>query len=177
MNRNELVVLTVEKQKAAFRTFSPKKRKQLWVDKFKQIKSLNFSEEEINHLKTFEKLLNKYDFSKELSEEQLLFLNSWFEEGKLNFKWTPYFLVSGFGMLNVDAVKDKSEFQFSSRVIDVETDPDDGLGGGGTDNCDCRWDITCQLAQLGDCSDNSCEDTTFGCGWLGMQSCTGDCTG
>ncbi len=101
MNRNELVKLSTGKQKAAFRTFTSKKRKQLWFNKFNQIKSLNFSIEERNHLKIFEKFLKKYNFSKELTKKQEEFLNSWFEKGKLNFGWKNYFLVSGFVMLLV----------------------------------------------------------------------------
>lgn len=176
MNRNELVVLSSRKQRVAFRTFTPEKRKQLWIDKFKQIKSLNFSKDEFDHLKIIEKFLNKYDFSKELTEDQELFLNSWFEEGKLNFKWTSYFLVSAFSKLNNNAVLNKIEFQEEFPTLlastDYEEEVDDGSGGGYTDDCDCRWDLTCELSGLGKCSDNGCEDTIFGCGWLGMQSCT-----
>ncbi|MCF6167348.1 bacteriocin fulvocin C-related protein [Lutibacter sp.] len=178
MNRSELAILSSGKQRAAFRTFTPQKRKQLWLDKFKQIKSLNFSKKEVNHLKIMEEFLKKYDFSKELTKKQEEYLTSWFEEGKLNFKWTPYFLISGFAKLNEDAVLSKKEFKSKFPEVsmrdDLTTPPDEG--GGDIDYCDCRWDITCQLAGLGDCSNTSCEGTTFGCGWLGMQSCTSDCS-
>lgn len=179
MNRNQLVVLSSGKQRAAFRTFTPEKRKQLWVDKFKQIKSLNFSKDELDHLKIIEKFLNKYDFSKELTYDQELFLNSWFEEGKLNFGWTPYFLVSAFAMLNEDAVLNKKEFlnKFPTQLSrEYPEETDDGSGASITDECDCRWDLTCELAGMGKCSNDSCEDTSFGCGWLLMQSCTNDCS-
>ena len=155
MNRSELVILSSGKQRAAFRTFTPQKRKQLWLDKFKQIESLNFSKEELNHLKIMGKFLNDYDFSNELTKKQEEFLNSWFEEGKLNFEWTPYFLISGFAKLNENAVLNKKEFQNKFPAInmrdDLTTPPDEG-GGYSEDSCDCRWDITCQLSGLGDCS-------------------------
>jgi len=179
MNRNELVILSDGKQRAAFRTFSPEKRKQLWTDKLKQIKSLNFSKEEINHLKIIENFINKYDFSEEITVDQEKYFMAWFEKGKLDFGWTPYFLVSGFAMLNEDAVLNKKEFKdkFSkllSREYPEETD--DGSGVSTSGECDCRWDLTCELAGLGKCSNTSCEDTYFGCGWLLMQSCTNDCS-
>ncbi len=175
MNRSELVTLSSGKQKAAFRTFTPEKRKQLWFAKFNQIKSLNFSKEELNHLKIFEKFLKKYDFSNELTKKQEEFLNSWFEKGKLNFEWTPYFLVSGFAMLNEDAVLSKKEFKKAHPEISLKFDP--SPIGPDSGDCDCRWDITCQLAQLGECSDTACEEVPFSCGWLTMQTCTGDCSG
>ncbi|MGV8945064.1 MAG: bacteriocin fulvocin C-related protein [Lutibacter sp.] len=182
MDRIELSKLSNGKQRAAFRTFTPEKRKELWISKLKQIKSLDFSTNEVNHLKFIEKFINKYDFSKEMTIEQEKLFNDWFEEGRLKYGWTPYFLVSGFAILNEDAVLNKNDFQnefpiISTRGIEDE-DEDDGTGGGGsTDDCDCNWDITCQLSGLGDCSDNGCRDTTLGCGWLGMQNCTNDCSG
>ena len=182
MNRNELSILSTGKQKAAFRTFTSEKRKQLWDDKFNQIKSLSFSKAELSHLKIFNKFLKKYDFSKELTKQQEQFLNDWFEEGKLNFNWTPYFLISGFAMLNEDAVLNKKEFQnkfpslYSMRVDDGLSEPGVGNGDGGTGDCDCRWDISCQLAHMGSCSDDKCKDTSLGCGFMLMQSCTGDCS-
>ena len=170
MNRNELATLSSEEQKAAFRTFSPEKRKQLWLNKLNQIKSLNFSNEEMQHLNTFEIFLNKYDFSKELTNEQEKFLNSWFEEGRLKYNWTSYFLVSGFAKLNEDAVKTKKEFYSNFPNLKARIEGESG-------SCDCKWDITCQLSGLGECSDPECRETRAGCGWLTMQACDGDCSG
>ncbi len=74
-------------------------------------------------------------------------------------------------MLNEDAVLSKKEFKKDYPEIALREE--EFFSG----DCDCRWDITCQISGLGDCSDDSCEDTTFGCGWLFSQSCTGDCSG
>ena len=92
MNRNELGKLSFPKQKAAFRTFIPQKRKQLWIDKFDEIKLLNFSKEELNHLKKFESFLITYSFSKELSKKQEIFLNNWFNDGKKRLQLDTIFL-------------------------------------------------------------------------------------
>jgi hypothetical protein len=150
MGRKDLATLNYSKQKAAFRTFSPDKRKQLWQNKFKQIKSLHFSKEELNHLKIFDNFLKEYDFANELTNKQEQFLNSWFEKEKVDYNWTPYFLISGFARLNENAVLNKQEFQkkfptLSARGDYIEED-DNFIGGGSTDDCDCRWDITCQLS-------------------------------
>jgi hypothetical protein len=176
LSRNELVLLTSEKQKAAFRTFTPEKRKQLWTDKLKQIKSLNFSKKELNHLKKIEIFLTQYDFSNELSRQEEIYLKSWFEEGQQKFNWNIYFLVSGFASLD-NAVLSKTEFQkeFSKEFTTLSSNLNEFEGQ--EDSCDCRWDITCQLAGLGDCSDGGCEDSAFGCGFMFMQSCTNDCSG
>lgn len=179
MDRIELSKLSNDKQRAAFRTFTPEKRKQLWIAKLKQIKTLNFTDNELNHLKFIEKFISKYDFSKEMTTEQENLFNNWFEEGKLKFGWTPYFLVSGFAVLNDDAVLTKKEFQNNYPKLlarDYEEVVDDGSGGIVND-CDCRWDLSCQLSGLGDCTDKGCESTTLGCGALLMQSCTNDCSG
>ena len=62
-------------------------------------------------------------------------------------------------------------------LLTEESGEDGGTGSnGGSGSCDCRWDITCQLANLGSCSNTDCTDTTLGCGWLFMQSCTNDCS-
>jgi hypothetical protein len=177
LSRIELVKLSSEKQRAAFRTYLPKKRKELWHNKITQIKSLEFSKKEMKHLAIIEQFINDYNFSKELTYNQVQFLNSWFEKGKQDYNWSDYFLVSGFSNLT-DAILTKVEFQkkYLNKIKESSNRVDDGIQPISGNSCDCRWDITCQLSGLGDCSNPHCDDTTLGCGWLIMQSCTGDCS-
>lgn len=71
IDRPTLVELSLEKQKAAFRTFTLEKRKQLWLEKYDQITTLYFSKQKLIHLKKFNTFLNSYDFSKELTQVQI----------------------------------------------------------------------------------------------------------
>lgn len=172
LDRNELSHLSLSKQKAAFRTFNPKKRQQLWLSKLNQVKSIVNSKNEIEHLKKIERFIMQHNFLKELSKSQAIFLSSWFKEGQNKYSWNFYFLVSGFVELNNDATFSKEEFE--SKFKNYKARPaglDSGISG-----CDCRWDLSCELANLGSCS-GTCESTTLGCGWFLMQSCTGDCSG
>ncbi len=100
----------MSKQKAAFRTFDSQKRKTLWLNKFSQIKKLNLSTVEIQHLEEMEQFISNFDFSKEINENQKKYFFSWFDKGKSNFGWSDYFLISGFMMLD-DAVLTESEFK------------------------------------------------------------------
>jgi len=175
IKRKDFIKLSEAKQKSAFRTFKPYKRKQLWIEKVIQIKSLDLTNDEIKHLLIIEEFIKKYDFSKEISAKEDIFLKSWFNEGKERYNWTVYFLLTGFTNLD-NAVKTKEQFKNTyakknSSIVNKIVDSPIS-----TDGCDCRWNITCEIVHQGSCSDG-CDVTTFGCGWLGMQSCTGDCTG
>ena len=171
MDRYELMRLSSKQRAAAFRAFSAEKRKEIWIDKFNQILSIIKSSEERNHLEKILKFVEGYDFSREITEKEEKFFRDWFSEGEYYFEWNKYFMVSGFASLG-DAVTTKKAYNalYNSENTEgraIETD----------DDCDCRWDTHCDLAGLGDCSDDDCEDTTLGCGLFFMQSCTGDCSG
>ncbi|MDE3744086.1 bacteriocin fulvocin C-related protein [Maribacter polysaccharolyticus] len=183
----EMVKLSLDKQKAAYRTFKPERRKNIWIDKINGIISTAKSNDEQVHLIKVLMMINKLDFNKELTLKQEAYFFEWFDEGKVKFGWTDYFRISGFMMFD-KAVNDEEEFKrrYSSDYLShnkeiIKADNDITLARLMTINvanaqseCDSRWCLDCDF--VGGYCDKGCEETEYGCGWIGLQSCDKNCT-
>lgn len=164
MNREQLSELSISKQKASLRMFSPERRRNIWIDKFNQVMSLTMTDEEKEYLKILEKTLLKIDFSKELPIELENYLLKWTIEVKDRFDWPNTFITNAFFRIgDVNSI----------REIQIQTKNNEEPGGGDND-CACRYNIGCGLQNY-NCEKGDCDETDTGCGFFGGSSCTGKC--
>lgn len=184
-SRTEISKFNLEKQRAAFRTFTPIKRREIWLDKLASMKRIFSSQDELRHFSKIEKFIEGLDFSQEISDSQADYFFNWFNEGVENYGWTNYFLASGFMRLGETVNSEdqyKNLYTFEPRMQNKQ----DSFGlmqlliindaNAEEIDCNCRWDTHCQLIASSDCNTQSaCEETVLGCGIVFMQSCTGRC--
>ncbi len=181
MSRIELQNLDLEKQRASFRTFSPSKKKEIWIDKLNHVKSKAQSNDEIQHLNILNQFVANLDFSTTLTSEQIDYLENWFAEGVLKFEWTGYYRISAFKMLG-EVTKEEKEFneQYLDQILSSNYEgPNlkflDLMGVNyAYAQCDSEWCADCTF--LGGTCLSGCQRTTTGCGWLFLQECTKNCS-
>jgi len=185
-NRKELGNLSRSKRKAAFRTMDALHRRAVWNQKIGLIRDLLKTSEERKHLDKLIGFLEKIDFGKELSSEEVYKFNNWFEYGEIKFGWNKYFLYSSFFDVTTP-VMNKYDFEklyklelssnnsnktprysTASFVIRpfalTQEEPD----------CDTRWCDYC-YAFGGQYCVPDCNNSLIGCGWFLLEVCEFDC--
>jgi|GEM_PF-1856964 hypothetical protein len=96
MTRQEWLKLPQQEQRMALRNMSGESKYKFWQDKFKETKQLNWSKEELKHIKKVEDFFteNKAELflDKDKKEEGLkkldTFQKQWIEEGEKSFGWS-----------------------------------------------------------------------------------------
>lgn len=165
MSRVEISTYSIGQQRAMYGSLSPDRKKEIWKDKFAQIKSLDLSKGERELMKKFEDFVDNKDFSRSITKKEKEYLGSLREEGIQKFNWTQRFIVSAFGYLeNID----------KNGIISQNTNTAKDAFDPGTPKCDCDWGFAC-LDGPCDGRDGVCEKTENGCGWFYMQKCVSYC--
>ena len=166
MDRQTIITLSGEKQRAAFRVMRPIKRQELWLNK-------------LNYLQEFMKTdVEKKFVSKEMNEDELDSMDSKLLEAAQRFNWTQDFVVYAFGTLhNIEIDKNSSSdfFGQSNNQDSANARPGTGEVHIGFEDADCN----CRLGWCGDggsCVKSACSDTDLGCGALWLGSCTKICS-
>lgn len=152
-----------------YRTFTHKQRIDFWHQRFKEVKMLKWTKEEILHINKAELFLNnhlEYLTNKNLTDEQLdtleLFGYEWMNEGIERFKWTPQvgnlIIGSGFSIKHnknsTRSVRDDIHCHCHAGNIIFHT---------------CYSDITsCEKSK-------TCQQSGKGCGFFLQEECDGIC--
>ena len=174
MSRQNWIELHDTLKLAAYRAFTPEQKHQFWKEKFQEVKSLDWSQEEIAHISKAENYLDEHSdfFSHELTDDEIdnleTFFYSWQKEGIEKFGWTNQTAISiaGTGL-------PISEEEKNNNI------PPSKSNSNKSEDCHCNIKILsdfCNTAGfLGECISYNCEESTWGCGWIWFEDCNGIC--
>ena len=163
MNREDIIKLPGEKQRAAFRVFTPQKRKSVWRDKLDYLKGNHTSKEEAELITYVESLVDKLPFNKELTDQEYYSIEANLLPLVEKAGWSKSKMVYAFGTLQNFKSNNGKDF-FNNKVAPPLDDPD----------CNCKWGW---CGSEDDCEKDTCDETNLGCGALGLGSCTKICGG
>ncbi len=178
ITRNELITYELEYQKAIYSSLEPSERFIIWIDKFHDLKNLDWTHEELLHLQLFEDNMkvewfsNRVDRQKTVNDEFEFFTNSWIDYAINNLAWSQSLAYSILVRLDLP-VKDNAL---------VETTENNLYGSGkesGQGNCRCDtsddWcDGILGSPDIADCKVGGCRPGS-GCGTLWLGDCDGKC--
>jgi hypothetical protein len=177
MNRQDLIQLEPEKQRAAFRALSPVQRYNCWVDKLEQVKKLEWTDKESAHLCLLSETMKLEWFDdaskndKEYSDQIDVFLKKWVNDGMDYFGWTKDEL----GRMVATLMDVEIENQ---NVVLKTVSVGGGASAGGGDkplsyNCNCsRSSDWCGNSE--ECAKITCTIGS-GCGTIWRYDCDGRC--
>lgn len=190
----EYIGLPYNKQRALYSKFSPSKRLELWRAKVNRVRSEGtLSPSEMEDYASFIYGLTPDCFSAARSCYAITKSEEFAEMMHSKYGWEDIKVVEYlYSWLTLNEWKDAIIFQSLSMnlrgkedTINVDTTavldtlPDSPPSGNDTTvvkKCDCTSDNACVLmVGFPQCQHSGCNDTQFGCGFLGMSSCTGIC--
>ncbi len=183
MTRSEWNMLEEPKKAAAFRAFSKQQRIRFWHEKLEELKSLDWSQDELEHILLIGLFIDEHQNffrGEELTDDELdeleKFCYLWIQKGLEKFGWSEKTAISIIATGNTVIDKDGNIMISMTRG-----GASDHLIDGG-DMLDCM----CHAKGLGGlytlcstygefCEETKCVESTLGCGLLLVQSCTGMC--
>lgn len=179
MTRADWLRTNVELGIPIYRAFTMEQKENFWKEKFKEIKQLSWTSQELNHIKKVEQFIANHPYvlsGKALTDNQLdeveLFFYKWKSEAIQQLNWKPEVCIaiagSGYAMKNT-----KGEVVLlSSRVADK-------MSSSAESSCHCNTGMLSDfcLNSPGPCESSTCEGSSAGCGWLLVQRCNGRCGG
>lgn len=107
MNRAVWLKLREDYKRAVYRAFTPQQRKQLWIEKFNEVKGLNWTKGEMDHIIKAENFFKEHDelysndkLSDKESNDIDLFFAMWLKDAETQFGWDKKIAVSIAGTPN-----------------------------------------------------------------------------
>lgn len=191
MKRTDWLKFRQDFKRALYRAFTPAQRKEIWIDKFKELKNLDWSKEELLHIKKVEDFMCTHEelfTDKKLTDEQqnaidMFFLN-WTKEGELNLGWDKTIAISIAGTPcrttdthgSVEIVNKGLVLKYKKGVMFMDNESDtiesvdttDYIGGGvepnDTTGLSEKWECECADKVLNDfCIPLSCDSKWIKC--------------
>lgn len=186
MSSSEFREIRYGYQRAAYRVFTPEQRKNLWVSKFENTLSLDWSDAEREHIKLLQSIMNKYlsiftgTYTETEKNELLIEAYKWVSDAKEILKWDNKLISSIAGNPNYLSNKAGTLSLSGNRkfIDNVKTKTETG---GERPKCECN--IYESGAIISDCDNskggcfgsNQCEKTSLGCGLFWGDPCNGEC--
>lgn len=185
LTRAQWYKLDYRVSQASYIAFSPSQKEEFWKEKFKEVKLLNWSSEEIKHIQDAENYILEHEhfFSEVLpSEEEIddfeIFFSKWVKQGVKNFGWTKKtaLAIVGTGYKMIDLQGNVLLPEKSSNMTMVTLHKEEEQTGC---NCNTESMISCILDPFGPCdtSYSKCESSFRGCGFVWSYPCDGTCGG
>lgn len=163
-DRSDIIKYDAEIQRSIFIALTPDRKKAMWQDKITHLKSVTTNNNELEFLSQVEIIIENTSFEKAWTDQEMDKFKNMLDEATSEFNWTFDFIVYAFGSLdNLKYIDGVWEIDYTVR-FDPGTMPI-----GTTPDCNCKWG----WCPGGECSSKSCEETTLGCGFLLLGSCTG----
>lgn len=176
-NRLQLAaVMSIDSQKAIYRTMSPEEQCNIWKEKLQWIlDSSEFSTEEKEHIRIAYDYLQPGFYDDEASLATLArWGEDWVQEGMTQLGWDSIrvFLIAETFMLPPELNT------LREHIINANGgNPQYVPSRGDKPDCDCRSAIGCQWFVESCDKGGSCDETVGGCGPFGGWNCTGGCSG
>ena len=157
---------------AIYRAFSPKQKIKFWKDKLHEVEKLNWSKEELAHIKKVENFINSHTdyFEGRLSDEQLdnldRFAYQWQDYAIKDLGWSKEICRSIIGTGN------KVKNTQGELIVPIANYSNSRITK--TEDCDCSvYSDWCGFGYY--CKDTDCDGSDFGCGFIWLHDCTGNC--
>lgn len=181
LNRSELATLPFIYQKAAFRSFSPQKKCEIWIEKINLVLSQEWTNDQRMLINEVKRNLTPNLFDPANTASTLNNTHTWINRAFEIGMDSVTVVVNFFHIATMDEieklVKNPEEFDYSwiegGDALKEEPDPPPTYGV----DCDCDWDTSCSLINMGLCNLTACDETSSGCGFLWLYSCENRCSG
>lgn len=179
MDRTAWLNSAPEKSLGIYRAFTAEQKFNFWLAKFDEVKQLEWSEAELNHIVEAEDFIKNhrdfFEFSLSVEQQDLLegFFYKWKKYGTEVLGWEPrlIYAIAASGLKlenksgNVVALSNPLKVN-ALQTLEVES------------NCDCNIEDDFCYVNWGaffDCQSANCKESSYGCGWVWLQSCDGQC--
>lgn len=191
VSREQLVTLPVKYQRAVYQSFTPEKKAAIWEEKIDSVLSLNWDSLTRSKILNLKKNLYMIDFSRNRkappSTNLEKYLNIWENDILSNHRMDSIQFIIHF--CTFMTYNELNRLVYHPETIDISwIDSNDDIknilllpvGGGGSGagmvDCQCRYDVYCNIFLSDDCASPSggC-GTTYDCGLLGTSRCKGVC--
>ncbi|MDR0206424.1 MAG: bacteriocin fulvocin C-related protein [Bacteroidales bacterium] len=169
MNRQDLLELDFDKRVPTYRAFTADQKYECWVDKFEQIKSLQWTKKEFSHISYLaESIAEEWFESKSISYEIEVFLEKWVTDGMNFFGWNVYEVGCMLSCLyDIEMEDDNVVFKVPPGGVTIAKEE--------IKMCNCNQGILSDFCGWGErCSSITCTEQA-GCSWLLLQMCNGRC--
>jgi len=183
MKRSQWKELKPETSIPVYRAFLPSQKLCFWKEKFEEVKKLDWTDAELEHIKKVEDFMyahTRFFDGEELDDEDLdeldAFFYGWSMEGKNQFNWSdavPYAIAcTGYTMTDTDGTLDMDESDVNAVSLKSSSKES-------SCNCNRKSLFSCIADPLGTCekSISYCQGTDSGCGFLFAYKCDGTCGG
>lgn len=191
VTREQLVTLPVKYQNAVFESLSPQKKLYIWNEKIDSVLLLEWDEVTKAKIVDLKNHLQSIDFTRDRftppSNITKNYLDAWENDVLSNHRMDSVQFIINFCTFMTYSELDR--LVYHPQTIDVswvESNQDikdilmRPVGGGGgsasTVDCQCRYDVYCNIFLSDDCAPptGGC-GTTYNCGLLGNSACKGVC--
>lgn len=181
MNRTEWESVDEKLKRGCYAAFSPQQRQHLWLGKFNEALSLDWSMEEKEHIKVMidfvQTHLSYFDSTRENTDEEIetfeVFAYEWIKKAESEFGWSRK-LIAGLvaspnAIINKEGILKLSHTSSNKRVkTRMETEVE----------CNCSTSSNwCSIDISIECMDVPCSISASGCGTLWLYDCDGLCNG
>ncbi|MBQ8958915.1 MAG: bacteriocin fulvocin C-related protein [Bacteroidales bacterium] len=184
ISREQIGLLPMGLQKSVFRSLTPEKQWQLWVEKFNIVRSQwDAPVQRVVDLAL--KTMDASWYSQPLTDDRLKFINAIEDELLTNLMDSIDYVVN-FCLLSTE--NELLELRQPERIdyswisfppeISIADFSKEAPGGGSAPvllDCKCEWDVSC-LWSLSGCIKEGCNKTNTGCGFGFSKPCTGTCS-
>jgi len=167
---NDLATSDLQFQQAAFRSFDPIKKREIWLQKIQfLLENEQYSEVEFSHVKNLLNHISENYFNKDSidleADERAHFASDWISFAKNNFGWTDRYIAFVVYSLYT------SQVQFDRELIALTSIQQQTSADSETEYCTCNTiHDFCAIS----CNSGNCRILT-GCGWLLSEPCNGLC--
>lgn len=185
LTRSQWCELRPSVSRPAYIAFTPSQKVRFWKEKIEEVKSLDWSKEELLHIQEVENFIvtnTQYFRNGRLSEKEYdeieTFFVKWIKTGERKYNWTTQtamaVVCTGYKMLdkrgNIFIPQNNKEIMSAPIMLMTKET---------TCNCNKGSLFTCVNDPFGGCEDSKpgCEETDKGCGFAFLFSCNGTCGG
>lgn len=173
MSRSEWINVDENLKVPVYRAFTQQQKLKFWISKFTDVLSLNWSNEEREHISSLIKMIKEQasvlEGYENLSDQEKnkfdLFFYKWFEISREKFKWTDKLIYAIVASGNTLLDKEGNLSVSNNRITNLSYTES---------NCNCstksNWCLTSSC-------DNTMCTATSGCGTMFVYDCNGRCGG
>ena len=171
MERKDWLKANASRSRAIYRAFTVDQKKNFWNDKFSEVEKLSWRPEELAHIKKAESFVKEHEYlfsGDKLTDEQLnevdMFFYKWQQYAIEKLGWNKKQCIAIAGSGNKMKNKNGDIVALQSTSIKDQKD------------CNCNTGMLSDFCgSTGPCIETPCSSADYGCGWVLVQSCNGEC--
>ena len=166
-----LAAYDISLQKAVFRSWTPEKKRNAWLDKLHLVlETHTFKEEETEHIqRLIEHITSDYFLNSKITAQvksRLNFADEWLNYASTELGWSEQFIAFlVYRLYTTESQFDEEINLLKSISVSSATDSESG-------SCNCN--TSADFCSYSNCTSSGCT-TSSGCGWLWSGTCNGNC--